>query len=137
MQKLKLLIVLTIACLNLHSQTDRKKADWKSISKTEIDIYYINQKPKIVDSKLYNGTDTSYYQDIINGNEILLAIESFKDGFKTELKTFYDNGQPECHFQWKNGKRDGISKKWYKSGKIKFDDIMKDGQYVGTSLHFY
>ncbi len=43
----------------------------------------------------------------------------------------------KSNLQWKNGKRDGVSKRWYKSGKDIFDYLMKDGEPVEATLSFY
>jgi len=103
---------------------------------TMVSVYYINTIKKVVNGKPFTGNDTSYYKSIEN-HEKLLVIKTYKNGYKVELKTYYDNGNPECHIEWKNGKRNGISKRWYKSGKIMIDDIMKDGITLGASIIYY
>ena len=97
-------------------------------------IFYPDSTPKFINGKPYTGMDTSQF---MNAGEKLLAVETFKDGLKVEVKTFYDNGNPECYYQYKNGKRDGISKRWYKNGKIRYDDKITDGKNVGTHISFY
>jgi len=133
MKELKLIVLLSIVSINLFCQTDNSKGAVITIPKTHIDIYYVNLKPKIVNGNFYTGIDSSYF---FEKNEKLLAIETFDAGFKTELKTFYDNGNPECHWGWKNGKRDGVSKRWYKSGQVIFDYIIKEGERIGSIIQF-
>jgi len=104
------------------------------IPKTFRMVYYSDTIPKLKEGKKFNGIDTS---DFLLNNERMLAVEKYVDGFKIELKTFYDNGNLECHFQWKNGIRDGIDKRLYKNGKVMFDRVMKEGKRVGISYMYY
>ncbi len=61
------------------------------VPKTYWTVYYADTVPLFRDEKLYTGTDTSTF---FSNGEKLLALETYKDGFKAELKTFYDNGKP-------------------------------------------
>lgn len=104
-----------------------------TMSKTYWTVYYADSVPKRINGKEYSGIDTSHF--LYNG-EKLLAIEIFKNGFKVEVKTFYDNGNPERYFQFKNGKRNSISRGWYKSGKIMFNDKIGE-KNISTHIMFY
>jgi uncharacterized protein len=134
MKKRMLIVFLSLISLNVWCQTDDHNLQIIDIPKTNVDIYYINKDAKMLNGKPYTGIDTSYF---IDEAEKLLVIETFNEGFKTELQTFFDNGNPEIHLQWKNGKRDGVWKKWYKSGKVKFDYMIKNGNHVGVTIMFF
>ena len=117
-----------------YSQRDSVVINSLIIPKTYWDIYEPNSVPKLVNGKPFTGVDSSLFS--YKGKD-LLGVETFKDGFKIELKTFYKNGKPENHFQFKSGKRNGISKGWYESGKMMFDDIIQDDEILGTSIQYY
>ncbi len=120
--------------LTVNSQTDSLRIKVIDVPRQIDDIYYVNQMAKIVNGKLYSGTDSSYFN--IKG-EKMLAVETFYNGFKIELMTFFENGKPEVHYQWKDQVRNGISKRWYKSGKVMFDEIMINGEAVGIQISYY
>jgi antitoxin component YwqK of YwqJK toxin-antitoxin module len=125
------LVLLPVICFG---QKNEMRVEQVKQDKNYFSVYYSNKDQKMINGKPYTGIDSSTF--VFEGEHLTVA-ETFKEGFKTEVKTFYDNHQPECHFQFKNGKRDGISKKWYKSGKIMFDNPMKDGKEIGIHITFY
>lgn len=136
MKKLNTLLLFISLSSICYSQFDDDTVIIESLKvpKNYWTVYYADSIPRLLNGKLYTGVDTNHF---ISGDEKLLALETFKDGLKVEIKTFFDNGNPERYFQYKNGKREGISKGWYKSGKIMFDSKMKDGKDVGTRITFY
>lgn len=130
----KICFIFVIAINTCYGQINKMDIKKIKVSSPYFKIYYADSIPKIIDGKSYTGIDTSTF---MLGQEKLTAMETFKDGFKIEVKTFYDNNKPECQYQFKNGKRDGINKKWYKSGKVLFDYQMKEGKDVGITMTFY
>lgn len=125
--------LLLLFSINLYCQ-EIIKIEPIQIPPNHLDVYYINTKPILKNGQLFTGIDTSTYTE--NG-EKLLVVRTYKNGFKTELKTFFDNGNLETFWQWENGKRNGVSKRNYKSGKTMFDYIMKDGKGVGANVTYY
>jgi antitoxin component YwqK of YwqJK toxin-antitoxin module len=131
-RRICLIFVIAInTCCGQINKIDIKKI---KVPSPYFKIYYADSIPKIIEGKPYTGMDTSTF---MLGQEKLTAIETFQDGFKIEVKTFYDNNKPECQFQFKNGKREGISRSWYKSGKVLFDYQMKEGKDVGITMMFH
>lgn len=134
---LEILLLLLACSTKTYSQKDIKIEPIQppeAVFGGEYGIYYANIKPVLKNGQPFTGIDSSMHTE---DGEKLIAVQTFKDGYKTELQTFYDNGVLECNFQWKNGKRNGTWKKNYKSGKIKFDYIMKEGKDVGTTVSYY
>jgi|GEM_PF-6679887 len=129
-----LIFFLHLIYATTFGQSDSLKIEPLKFSEEEYGIYYLNPKPVFKNGQLYSGIDTSTYT--MDG-EKLLVVKTFKDGFKTELKTFYDNGILECHFQWNNGKRNGTWKMNYKSGQTRIDYIMKEDKAVGTTVSYF
>lgn len=125
--------LLLLFSINLYCQ-EIIKIEPIQIPLNHLDVYYINTKPLLKNGQLFTGVDTSTYSE--NG-ENFIVIRTYKNGFKTELKTFFDNRNLETHFQWENGKRNGISKKFYKNGQKMFDGEMKDGKSIGIHAMYY
>lgn len=133
--KLEILILLFFCIYKTsYSQKDSIKIEPIQFPEGYWGVYYVNTKPVIKNGQPFTGIDSSLSTQ---EGEKLKVLQTFKDGFKTELLTYFDNGNLECHYQWKNGKRDGISKRLYKSGNIMYDYIMKDGKDVGPTIHYY
>ncbi len=40
---------------------------------------------------------------------------------------YYDNGQLKSEINFKDGKRDGISRAWYENGQLMYEGNYKDG----------
>ncbi|MGZ4056401.1 MAG: hypothetical protein ACXVPU_12270 [Bacteroidia bacterium] len=97
-------------------------------------VYYADSVPKYIKGVLYTGVDTF---DFEYSGEKRKAIETYKEGYKVILQTFYDNGNPDRYYEFRNGKRNGVSKGWYKSGKKIFDNVMLHGKEIGTSIDFF
>lgn len=136
MKKLIPLFLFVLFSFTCFSQFDSDTAILQSITthKDYWKVFYADSIPILINNKKYTGIDTSQF---IENGEKLLVLETFKDGLKVEVKIFYENGNPYCFYQFKNGKRDGVSKRWYKSGKIMFDNKMKEGKNVGIQISFY
>jgi len=80
-----------------------------------------------------------------------IAEETFKDGKTVKLKvdykngivdgatrTFYEfNGKPEEEFVSKGGKKDGMLKRYYITGKIKAKEQYKNGVLNGEAVEYY
>lgn len=134
-RKFEILILLFFCiCETSYSQKDSIKIEPIIFPEGYWGVYYVNTKPVLKNGQPYTGLDSSLYTQ---EGEKLKVLQTFKDGFKTELRTYFDNGNLECHYQWKNGKRDGISKRLYKSGKTMYDYFMKEGQAIGPTIHYY
>lgn len=128
MKKYVTLFFLIVMAGLAHSQVKSEidTMELLTLPKDFVSVYAVSSTAKIIAGKPYTSIDTSYF---IDRGEKTLAVETFENGFKTEVKTYYDNGKQRCHFQFKRGIPDGISREWYKNGQIKSDDKMKDGRY--------
>ncbi|MBK7181961.1 MAG: hypothetical protein IPH89_02970 [Bacteroidetes bacterium] len=103
-----------------------KKNYWK--------VYYADSIQIIKSGVPYSGKDTFYFK---SGEEKIKVVETYIDGYKVELQTFFDNGNPECYWQWKMGKRDGINRRWFKSGQLMFDYFSILGKDIGTIICYF
>lgn len=130
---MKLSLIISIFFIAFSSQAQEVQS-LEIVRPPHIKVYSGNSKPKLINGEPYTGTDSSY---ITMEGEKILAIETYQDGFKTELKTFFDNSFPQCHFEFKKGKKDGINRRWYKNGMVMFDYRMKDGKAVGSHALYY
>ena len=129
-----LFMLFLCICKTSYSQKDPIKIEPIQFPEGYWGVYYVNTKPALKNGQPFTGVDSAMHTA---DGEKLIAVQTFKDGFKTELKTFYDNGILECNFQWKNGRRNGTWKKMYKSGKIRFDYIMTEDKAVGITVSYY
>jgi len=57
--------------------------------------------------------------------------------FSEELKTYHSNGKLDRLENFKNGKHDGISKKFSPKGKLVGEWVYRDGHLEGTSKTYY
>ena len=57
--------------------------------------------------------------------------------FSEELKTYHSNGKLDRLENFKNGKHDGISKKFSPKGKLVGEWVYRDGHLEGTSKIYY
>lgn len=129
--------LLTLLSLNVYSQFDDDDTaiiETLTLPDRYSKIYYADSLPKLINEIPYSGIDTCSFVEM---GEKLFVQEIYINGFKVELKTFYDNGNQCCYYQYKNGKRDGINRKCYKSGKIMFDYVSKEGKPIGTTFLYY
>lgn len=127
--------LLILLSLNAYSQfDDTLSVEALTLPDKYLKIYYADSLPKLVNGIPYSGVDTSSFVEM---GEKLFVQEIYKNGFKIELKTFYDNGNVCCHYQYKNGKRNGLNKRYYKNGNVMFDSEMKDGHIVGTEIMYF
>lgn len=125
---ISILLFISIAC---HSQ---EQVSGIYLPKGYMTLFFPDSLPLYINGKLYTGMDTSTY---MKGDKKLLAVETFVDGFKTEVRMFYESGKPECLIQFKNGKREGIDKRWYENGQIMHDTFIKDGKNVNPPYISY
>ena len=49
----------------------------------------------------------------------------------------YDNGQLEYESNYKNGKKNGLMKRWYKSGSVHYEKNYNDGEMDGLQELFH
>ena len=49
---------------------------------------------------------------------------------KYKVIRYRDNGQLEGESNWKDGKKDGLSKGWHSDGQLRFEAKWKDGQRI-------
>lgn len=52
---------------------------------------------------------------------------------KKSKRRFYDNGQMESSFNYKNGKREGLSQKWYRNGQLKYSEIYEENKKINNN----
>ena len=57
--------------------------------------------------------------------------------FSEELKTYHSNGKLDRLENFKNGKHDGISKKFSPKGKLVGEWVYRDGHLEGTSKTYH
>ena len=63
-----------------------------------------------------------------------------KDGEEVKhglCKYYYENGELEFEYNWKNGELDGLCKIYYENGKIKSEYNYKDGELHGIGKRYY
>jgi antitoxin component YwqK of YwqJK toxin-antitoxin module len=83
--------------------------------------------------KLFSGIGFTVYE---NGQ--LSSEQSYKEGKKDGLyKKWYENGQLNIEENYKEGKKDGLYKKWYYNSQIKREGSYKDGEYDGLQRMWY
>ena len=56
---------------------------------------------------------------------------------KYKITHYYDNGQLEAEFNFKDGEYDGLSKEWYLNGQLKSEKNFKDGALDGLSKNWH
>ncbi|MDR1812978.1 MAG: hypothetical protein LBQ87_09155 [Candidatus Fibromonas sp.] len=87
--------------------------------------------------------DTSWQNNRIHGeirksfgNEYL-RIENYENGVKQSTADYHrDIPRPLALGYWKNGKKEGPWRSWYKSGVLKDSLNFKDGELFGTQFHY-
>lgn len=80
-----------------------------------------------------NGTITEYYKNGIvkftgnyNNNKITDGCALF----------YYENGNLESKFCWRNGKQHGIQEMFYENGNKKLQSVLQEGKLLGLELVF-
>ena len=72
----------------------------------------------------FTGRAESFYE---NGQKEMEW--NYKDGMKEGLMTvWYENGQKQKEGNWRDGKRDGLDTTWYESGQKRYEGKYKDGK---------
>ncbi|MCX2683901.1 hypothetical protein OQH60_08520, partial [Campylobacter sp. MIT 21-1685] len=92
----------------------------------------IQYEINIRDGKL-NGEITTYYP---NGN--LKSVGSYKENTKDDgcALYYYENGNVEAKFCFKNGQQHGIQEMFYKNGNKKSQSYYREGQALGDQFFF-
>jgi antitoxin component YwqK of YwqJK toxin-antitoxin module len=61
----------------------------------------------------------------------LMAELNFKNGKRDGIsKAYYESGKLKGELNYKNGEQEGISREYYENGKIRYIDTFKDGQKI-------
>jgi len=112
-------------------------------------------KPKIQNNIFGKGQFKDNYQNSFwkyyNINGELIAAGNFLNGDQTDKndngiprngrignwKFFFDNGNIESEYNYKNGKLDGLFILWNKNGKKQQESIYKDGKLNGLTILYY
>ncbi|MDR0515771.1 MAG: hypothetical protein LBH25_01850 [Fibromonadaceae bacterium] len=93
---------------------------------------------------------TGFFEDTSwQGNEIhgelrkslkdgqYLRVEIYENGIKQSTADYpKDSSKPVALGFWKNGKKDGAWRTWYRSGVLRDSLIFKDGEPFGKQLHY-
>ena len=98
------------------------------------DLEYRNGVTYLADEETpFTGRAESFYE---NGQKEMEW--NYKDGMKEGLRTeWYENGQKKAEATFKDGKREGLRTKWHESGQKKKKGNYKDGKEDGLYTNWY
>jgi len=89
-------------------------------------------------------SEQSYIDSVLDGiqkeyeNGKLMREYILKDGRKNGLeKKYYKNGELRWEVNYKDGKKDGLSKYYYQNGQLEYDTNYIDGEAQGISKDYY
>jgi len=127
----RVLIIISLATLMAAcgSQPDKKSSDKKSDSTTSVEkIKADNLKPgdKYIESYA-NGQPRIVKKMVRMGNKLV-------PGYQTE---YFENGQISKEGPYKNGKRDGLWKTYYKTGELWSEIYFNNGQPDSNTTAYY
>ena len=80
------------------------------------------------DMKPFNGVLYCKYGDMG------IYVKGKKDGLH---RTWYENGQLQSEYNYKDGKEDGLGRAWYEDGQLGAEKNYKDGKSNGLQREWY
>ncbi len=86
-----------------------------------------------ISGKIPDGIVKQYYE-----SSNLMFEFNYKDGKREDIsRKYYENGNLLAEINFKNNKKDGIEKIYYENGKLKSEMNYKNGELEGMSKEYY
>lgn len=112
----------------------KEKEVVKEVKRVLVDELIKKGEVYYYESKIFNGIMFDVYD---NGD--LKEEVNYKDGIKNGLskRWYYENGQLRYETNYKDGKHHGLFKWWYDNGQLKEEVNYKDGKVDGLGKYWF
>ncbi len=99
---------------------------------------YFNDGRIAAEGNFINSKKDSTWKYYSYYSHAVIAIENYKNGLKDGIsKRFYENGSISEEQEWRNNLKDGEWKQYFQNGELRSSGIYKEGKLSGTYEVYY